>query len=281
MQALQKSNEARDSNVNVSLQTTQQLAKQILGVVDEQRRFQSDIVRAINRTNSWTGTHHPPKSLDPGRLDARDLESFNTGLLHILKFHEIGMRERTIADPHNATLGWLFHPASNASGTTFADWLTQDVSFYWIAGKAGSGRSTLMKHLYESQQLTDRLKQWAGGDELRILCFYFWNASTNIQMSLEGLVRTLLFQALEKDKHFIPKCFPNRFETRLMFPDEAVFRPPLTWEELLDALKVYLQEASKERKLFLLIDGLRDRKAIEQPSVKRLYCSGRAKREVR
>jgi hypothetical protein len=75
-------------------------------------------------------------------------------------------------------------------------------------------------------------------------------------MSLEGLVRTLLYQALEKEGHYISMCFPNQFETRLMFPNEAAFQPALTWEELLSALKTYLQEASKHTKLFLLIDSL-------------------------
>lgn len=238
------------------MQVTQDLAKEILGVVDAQKRLQTDIIRAINRSNSWTG-NYGSKTLDPDKLDARDLEKFNAGMLHILKFHEIGMREGAIPDPHASTLGWIFEPSSSAdSRPTFADWLAEDVPFYWIAGKAGSGKSTLMKHLYESPLLTDRLQQWASGNELRILCFYFWNAASDIQMSLEGLVRTLLFQALEKDRSYIPICFPSRYETRLMFHDEAVFRPALTWTELLDALKAYLQEASKEKKLFLLIDGL-------------------------
>jgi len=256
IQSLQQNNSQRDAEINVSLQATQQLAQQILGVVDSQKRLQTDIIRAINRSNSWTGSYNP-KTLDPGRLNTSDLEDFNTGILHILKFHEIGMRERIIADPHSATLGWVFEPSSSTgSDPTFADWLAEDVSFYWIAGKAGSGKSTLMKHLYESPLLADRLQHWAAGDELRILCFYFWNAAANIQMSLEGLVRTLLYQALEQDRSYISVCFPNRFETRLMFPDEAVFQPVLTWDELLNALKAYLQEASKRAKLFLLIDGL-------------------------
>lgn len=113
-----------------------------------------------------------------------------------------------------------------------------------------------MEHLYESPHLAQSLQKWAAGEELRILCFYFWNAASDIQMSLQRLVRTLLFQALEQNQQYIPLCFPSRFETRLMFPDEVIFRPPLMWDELLDGLKAYLQEASKEKKLFLLLDGL-------------------------
>jgi putative ribosome biogenesis GTPase RsgA len=30
----------------------------------------------------------------------------------------------------------------------FADWLENDGGIYWIAGKAGSGKSTLMKYLW-------------------------------------------------------------------------------------------------------------------------------------
>jgi hypothetical protein len=133
------------------------VARQILDVVDGQQKFQSDIIRAINRSNTWTGNYEP-KTLDPGRLDVRDLENFNAAILQILKFQEIGIREGNITRLHNSTLGWIFESSSTSSSAlTFAEWLGQDVPFYWIAGKAGSGESTLMKHLYESPLLADHL----------------------------------------------------------------------------------------------------------------------------
>jgi hypothetical protein len=132
IQSLEKNNEQRDADIHVSLAATQQLSREILGAVDSQKKFQTDIIRAIDRTNSWTASgDYGSKTLNPAKLDTRDLEQFNTGILHILKFHELGMRERTIAAPHSSTLGWIFEPStSTETGPTFADWLAKDAPFY-------------------------------------------------------------------------------------------------------------------------------------------------------
>lgn len=42
----------------------------------------------------------------------------------------------------------------------------------------------------------------------------------------------------------------------MLFPRSIVWKRPLTWAELLYAFRIYLQEATKDSKKFLLIDGL-------------------------
>lgn len=62
--------------------------------------------------------------------------------------------------------------------TNFASWLEHKVEVpaknqtYWINGKAGSGKSTLMKFILEHDKLYESLRKWAGSSTLLILNFF-------------------------------------------------------------------------------------------------------------
>lgn len=66
---------------------------------------------------------------------------------------------------------------------------------YWIAGKAGSGKSTLMKFLAGHKQTSDILS--TTGDKIKILSHYMWAASDPLQRSVTGFLCSLLHQLLE------------------------------------------------------------------------------------
>lgn len=81
----------------------------------------------------------------------------------------------------------------------FLEWLQSDSSIYWISGKAGSGKSTLMKFILSSPQTQSALEKWKPG--AKILSHYFWKPGTRMQANMKGLYFTLLHQALSKDSH--------------------------------------------------------------------------------
>ncbi|KAK8090418.1 hypothetical protein PG997_005379 [Apiospora hydei] len=54
-------------------------------------------------------------------------------------------------------------------------WLRHGDGIYWINGKLGSGKSTLMKYVYEHSKTRDELKSWAKGHPLEISGFFFWD----------------------------------------------------------------------------------------------------------
>ena len=68
--------------------------------------------------------------------------------LESLKFPSIAEREEDIKKAHPRTFEWLFEEADEraASGRPFTilEWLEVGVGTYWVSGKAGSGKSTLM-----------------------------------------------------------------------------------------------------------------------------------------
>jgi chromosomal replication initiation ATPase DnaA len=80
---------------------------------------------------------------------------------------------------------------------------------FFINGKAGSGKSTLMKFICDDARTKNALKRWAGANELVTLQFFFWNLGTNVQKSHAGLLRGLLHAALEQNPELIPAVFPK------------------------------------------------------------------------
>jgi hypothetical protein len=114
-----------------------------------------------------------------------------------------------------------------------------------------------MKLIKHDQRTAGFLSTWAGSKKLYMSGFYFWCSGGNeIQMTQEGLLRTLLLEALRTFPHLAPLIFPKRLETFVAFGDQVVWYEPLTLTELLTAFKLFVHEATKSHKIFLLIDGL-------------------------
>ncbi|KAM0285156.1 hypothetical protein ACHAQH_001585 [Verticillium albo-atrum] len=83
--------------------------------------------------------------------------------------------------------------ARRSSRQRFRRWLRSDNGVFHISGRAGSGKSTLMKLICQDQTLRDMLDIWAGTKKLIFAHFFFWRSGTDLQRSLEGLYRSLLF----------------------------------------------------------------------------------------
>ncbi|KAK1846640.1 hypothetical protein CCHR01_10740 [Colletotrichum chrysophilum] len=79
---------------------------------------------------------------------------------------------------------------------------------YFITGKAGSGKSTLMKFLANHQRVAKHLGNWASGRKLIQVNIFFWNSGTALQKSLEGFYRTMLFHTLRQSPELIEEIFP-------------------------------------------------------------------------
>jgi hypothetical protein len=77
-----------------------------------------------------------------------------------------------------------------------------------------------------------------------------------MQMSQEGLIRTLLYEALQKLPHLVPLVFPDCMETFIVFGNRVVWDAPWGMTELLEAFKRLVLEVTKSKKMILLIDGL-------------------------
>ena len=89
------------------------------------------------------------------------------GILKGLHFDSMKVRHSRVVEAHAKTFDWIFAthrlPSTDPrSRITFERWLRFGQGIYWISGKAGSGKSTLMKYLEDSRVAEKALLEWAG-----------------------------------------------------------------------------------------------------------------------
>lgn len=184
---------------------------------------------------------------------ARDAHLVYTqrSILESLTFSQMHDRELLIPEAHQRTFEWIFDPKADIK---FADWLRNRNGIFWVAGKAGSGISSLMRFITEHPTTYKLLSEWANG-KITVAKHYFWNPGTILQKSQEGLLQTCLLQILRTQPHLIPVICGDRW----MAPYADRFSP-WSQSQLLKAMEDLKATASdstsKSLKICLFIDGL-------------------------
>lgn len=172
----------------------------------------------------------------------------STEILRSLQFPRMHDRHSTIHERHQQTFSWIFE----ASASPFKTWLAESNGAFWISGKAGSGKSTMMKYINHSPNTTELLRAWAGPRQLITASFYFWNTGTEMQKSQEGLLQSMLYEILRHEPVLIPIVLPFRWQQDALFHEHP---PPWKLEELYEALGVLIQ-AKPAACFCFFIDGL-------------------------
>ncbi|KAE8444824.1 hypothetical protein EG329_014179 [Mollisiaceae sp. DMI_Dod_QoI] len=185
--------------------------------------------------------------------------SVQKAILASLRFPTMSNRYESLLDAHPGTFEWAFKKDEN----NLATWLKTGTGIYWISGKPGSGKSTLMKHIYDDKRTSQYLREWTkiGSTEdipLTIATFFFWNSGSPEQRSQLGMLRSLLFQILDQHLDLIPVVFPEIWAKLYTL---AIAQARYEWSEwsigrLIAAFKDTLAQKVMNVKLCLLIDGL-------------------------
>ncbi|KAI0505754.1 hypothetical protein F5B22DRAFT_496145 [Xylaria bambusicola] len=175
-------------------------------------------------------------------------EKKHNSILKSLYFSQLKDREFAIAETHKNTMEWVFKQES----ANFVEWLREDNSIYWISGKAGSGKSTLMKFLATHPLTIRYLKEWAGQNSLVIAKHFFWSSGTYLQKSQEGLFRALLLQILTQRTDLVQVACANRWNAQ--YSDSF---SPWSHAELVRTLEDAVGASGQTGcKICLFIDGL-------------------------
>lgn len=166
-----------------------------------------------------------------------------------------GMRDRqqTVPLAHSKTLNWIFDGSvpENYRGPhpRFIEWLEYEDGIFWVHGKPGSGKSTLMKFFASHPTTRQLLEQWAGHGRKQLVfaSHFFWIAGGMLQRSQRGLLRTLLFNILRDCPALVPCVYPDQ---------EAIQYPVDEWtfQELREAFNRL--KSQNEVRICLFIDGL-------------------------
>lgn len=255
------------------------------------KTFQGDIAHG-NETSQSTSTESVFKCSDEEKykwlkafevqLEKLDHEvsriQKDQQLLLSLWFDTITMRQDNLSDAHKSTFSWIFKGSlpDMSQEVHFSSWLQGENQIFWINGKAGSGKSTLMKFLTGHPQTYRLLRIWAGDQDLITAQFFFWNSGTVLQKSQIGLLRSLLFEILRQCPELLCHVraarvqFRNRANTQSFDSKEDYsassmdhyFNDMSTWsrEELLWAYRCLVQHKASTKFCFF-IDGLDEYKA--------------------
>ncbi|KAL6922925.1 hypothetical protein FSST1_000199 [Fusarium sambucinum] len=133
------------------------------------------------------------------------------------------------------------------SWTSFNSWLQSNDKMFYIQGKPGSGKSTLIKFILE-QDLTHVLVQRWNPDAMA-LSYFFWKIGSEEQNSIKGLWCSLLYQLLRDQQQLILSILQHfcHLSQHSEYHDWAMKYLQTVWEYLLKTDK---------RPLCIFIDGL-------------------------
>ncbi|PGH13251.1 hypothetical protein AJ79_03810 [Helicocarpus griseus UAMH5409] len=226
-------------------------------ILDESRQTRYQILDAIQRSN-----YNPAKQEDVSTVSRLLSETVSRGseqkikeeILDSLYYPNMQDRREWISSAHRKTFNWTLEDKAgeDTPWDNLKDWLCKGNGIYWLSGKAGSGKSTLMKYIDQDRRTLEYLEQWASPLNIVFASFYFWNPGTSMQKSQLGLLQSLLHKILSQRPSLIPKALPSQ-SRHYTTHGKANF----TWtiSELVNAFKLLL-ETDFETKFCFLIDGL-------------------------
>lgn len=145
-----------------------------------------------------------------------------------LKYDGMALRHDSVEEAHKETFRWIFHKRGDQEGQwdNFQEWLdSPQQQLYWITGKPGAGKTTLMK------LMCDAITDWSPfgphfdldprDQNPTVATFFFWAAGgSEVQKSREGLFRTLTYQLLSQHPELITSVSPDRWQELCLFGDD-------------------------------------------------------------
>ncbi|KAK0615107.1 hypothetical protein B0T17DRAFT_498541 [Bombardia bombarda] len=229
------------------------------GESSEASQIRDELVQHIWR-RGWQ-RHDPMTAPTFSHTHMVDLRLIARTICDGLTFDAIRGREEAVIEPFKKTFEWIFNRNPKQQDETpawssFPEWLEgSSTAPYWIAGKPGSGKSTIMKFITGHPSLSRHLSCWAESSDLIAVRYYAWNAGLSMQKSWEGLMRTILFQSLEQRPDLIPLVSPRRWALFQVLKATNRFPPWELWE-VQESFQALLTQCWASIKIFLLIDGL-------------------------
>lgn len=233
--------------------------RQMIQIQDLQQRF-LDIqnVNAKSSSHAIERVHAETISISGQITDMRATESRLLSYLQTedgrrrldlilsgLKYQHMKDRRTTIPSAAQSTFEWVLEDDS-----VLAQWLkATNVNRFWIQGKAGSGKSTLMKYVRDHPNTSWFLREWAGSRELIVGDHFFWIAGRSEQKLDQALYQSMLYDVIASKPAVAVILCSERWNG-----PEAEAAKPWAKKELLQSLG-WLKDLSDTNVAFF-IDGL-------------------------
>lgn len=156
-------------------------------------------------------------------------------------------------DPaHKKTFHWLFDPQI----VSFTGWLRDtDVTkspIYWIQGKPGSGKSTIMNFAMRDVRILESLNADTG-DTWTLAAFFFHDRGLEMQKTLVGMLQGILHSILDQLPALLPFVVPSYIylvrEQRTRIPDWDL-------DQLLCTFRSIFEQREVQVRILFLLDAL-------------------------
>lgn len=135
----------------------------------------------------------------------------------------------------------------HGSWASFTEWLQSDGKLFYIQGKPGSGKSTLIKFILDHERTKELLQRWSS--DVMIVHHFIWKIGSHEQNSIKGLLCSLLYQKLRNKRDLIQHtlCRFTHLSSHTEYSDWSI--------KDLDAVLQYVSNKNV-RHLCIFIDGL-------------------------
>ncbi|KAL8952928.1 MAG: hypothetical protein Q9222_001187 [Ikaeria aurantiellina] len=218
-------------------------------------RLQEEIDKISKRKRKWDAYLEPAQD----ETNAPDLQQ---QFLESLFFSEITSRQEQIPEAFKETCRWIFDTSIDERQRrdqplySFHEWLRSGKGIYWISGKPGSGKSTLMKFIVNEELTEQILHAERGNQDLLIISFFFWSAGTTLQRSAAGLLRSLLYQIARQCPDLVKTVNIQSGESSYGVESSTRLRSAWTERRLLSLLGTFIGQIPAHLSLCAFVDGL-------------------------
>ncbi|KAH6977383.1 hypothetical protein BKA56DRAFT_588189 [Ilyonectria sp. MPI-CAGE-AT-0026] len=229
-------------------------------VQDELRTLRSDMATKMEKALSGEAglVGHLSGKLDAFQ-DRMQCANRQRGILRALQFDKMNERFEDVKKEHDETFEWIYQESTGDNDNIpFIEWLRSGDGVFHVEGKAGSGKSTLMKLICRDARTNEALAAWAGSQQLILGHFFFWKPGSSMQRSLKGLTQSLLYTILEQVPELIESAFPNQWKRTRSIPWDNLCQVRLSLADIQGAFQSLIRndQVYSSRRFCFFIDGL-------------------------
>ncbi|KAG8526675.1 uncharacterized protein KY384_008104 [Bacidia gigantensis] len=162
-------------------------------------------------------------------------------------------RMENVTPAYYDTYKWLYDDM-----TGFTSWLSgkDERPIFWINGKPGSGKSTLMKYAMGHTKTKGFLEQY-DSNSWNIAGYFFHDRGTEVQKSINGFLREILYQILQQQPDLF--TFIYSIWTSVKRDTHNTERPEVrSWKpsHIKDAIRSIASKSTYPLNLCLFVDAL-------------------------